>query len=160
MKKTYYLVILVAMFILGIFGFCFETEDFVTYDGERFTFHNSELVGEWIQTTNQEGVINPNRELIKKIRLNENFTAEIVLLDSSQNNINVSGNWRRGVKPTMVKSDFTGEQPKLNLNPHLFLTFHLNGDTSQVLMLRIGDMNKKNVLISPKGWFRKAGKSG
>ncbi|NKI27137.1 hypothetical protein HCG49_11240 [Arenibacter sp. 6A1] len=159
MKKAYYLVILVAMFILGICGFCFETEDFVTNDGERFTFHNSELVGEWIQTTNQEGVINPNRELIKKIRLNENFTAEIQLLDSSQNNITVLGNWRAGVKPTMANSNFTGEQPKLIFNPHLFLNFEMNSVTD-VLMLSIEDINKKNVLISSMGRFKKAGKSG
>lgn len=138
----------IASLLVMIFTSCTFVKNNATGD-DSVKFKKSELLGQWVRMENKEDIKESEFGKIDKISLKKDLTAEIVLLDSTVFKT-VSGSWEFN-KETKLGSSILNIQFKSDI----VLTFDWNSNNRQVVTISVREQNKKKILTSPLGKFKK-----
>ncbi|MGY5353496.1 hypothetical protein [Wenyingzhuangia sp. IMCC45467] len=107
------------------------------FDFKETTYTKTELFGKWFLHESEK---TPDKIIINKILLNEDMTAEIEVIESSEYKT-VNGKWSIYDKTKVGSENFN-----ITFNSDVKLTFILNQKLTQIIMLDVKELNNEKVL--------------
>lgn len=111
-------------------------------------YTSAELIGKWIQVSADKSPIDANPK-IEFIHLINDSVAEIQIHDSARVR-KIYGKWENGFKKEIKPLDI-----KIKIESDIKISFHLADNHSYILVLRLGEENKKIIMTANNYKFEK-----